>query len=121
MTSPPRPDSRRDYRHFPPEYADMIRAFERDSRRADYLVSPFRIGPFTARIANSTKRDLYRYRMFLTQALDDDPGDDYARALFNTFNSVTLRTVHADEGVYISFEINAVVAAMRRLNGGTNV
>jgi hypothetical protein len=114
------PGTRRDYRHFPSEYADMIRTFERETRRPDYLTSPFRLGPFTAKAATASKRDLYRFRLYLSYALDDDPGDDYARSLFTVFNSVTLRTVTEPDGTYISFEINPVVAAMRRLQAGAN-
>lgn len=117
MTTP-RADARHDYRRFPPEYADMIRAFERETRRPDYLVSPFRLGPLPTRAATATKRDLYRFRMYLGQAMEDDPGDDYARALFGVFNSVTLRTIEEPAGTYIVFEINPVVAAMRRLSAG---
>ena len=118
MTAPPRSDSRRDYRHFPPEYADMLRAFERETRRPDYRQRPYRFGPLGKAEAAAAKRDLYRFRMYLTAALDADAGDDYARALFNIFNSVTLRTVEAEGAHWIVFDINPVVAAMRRLNGG---
>ena len=105
-----RPDSRRDYRHFPPDYANALRAFERDGT--------FTIGPLDKKSAAGCKRDLYRFRMFLTAALDTDPGDDYARSLFDIFNTASLRTVnHDDDTQSVVFELNPVVAAMRRLNG----
>ena len=106
--SSPRRDTRRDYRHFPPAYADLVRRF-RDEGRAS-------VPGLTLASARSTVRDLYRFRMFLSAALDDDPGDDYARSLFNIFNEVILRIEPAGEtGTYtVRFSLNPVVAAMRQ-------
>lgn len=108
-----RRDTRRDYRHFPPAYADLVRRF-RDTGRAE-------IGPLTLASARSTVRDLYRFRMFLSAALDDDPGDTYARDLFNIFNEVILRiepvAIAGDDPTelyLVRFALNPVVAAMRQ-------
>lgn len=107
-----RRDTRRDYRHFPPEYGDLIRRF-RDTGRAE-------IGPLPLAAARSACRDLYRYRMFLSAALDDDPGDDYARSLFDAFNVVILRIEpvailgNDPSGTHlVHFTLNPIVAAAR--------
>lgn len=113
MSASARRDTRRDYRHFPPEYADLVRRF-RDTGRAE-------VGPLPLAQARSTVRDLYRFRMFLSAALDDDPGDDYARTLFNVFNSVVLRiepvAIAGDDPAalhLVRFVLNPIVAAMRQ-------
>lgn len=113
MTERTRRDTRRDYRHFPPEYADLVRDF-RDTGRAE-------VGPLTLAHARSTVRDLYRFRMFLSAALDDDPGDTYARDLFDVFNSAVLRiepvaVAGTDPNAlhFVRFVLNPIVAAVRQ-------
>lgn len=109
-----RRDTRRDYRHFPPAYAELVRRF-RDTGRAE-------VGPLTLASARSTVRDLYRFRMFLSAALDDDPSDSYARDLFNIFNEVILRiepvavadAAQPDALHLVRFALNPVVAAIRQ-------
>jgi hypothetical protein len=110
-----RRDTRQDYRHFPPAYADLVRRF-RDTGRAE-------VGPLTQGSARSTVRDLYRFRMFLVAAMKDDPGDTYARDLFNIFNEVILRIEPVavlqspdDPCTHlVRFSLNPVVAAMRQV------
>ncbi len=103
-----RRDTRRDYRHFPPAYAALVQRFAETGQAS--------VPGLTLASARSTVRDLYRFRMFLSAALDDDSGDDYARRLFNIFNEVILRIEPADtehDLHTIHFRLNPVVAAMR--------
>jgi hypothetical protein len=60
--------------------------------------------------------------MFLSSALDDDPGDTYARDLFSIFNEVILRIEPAPSQplatppyYFVRFSLNPVVAAMRQV------
>jgi hypothetical protein len=63
-------NERSDYRHFPPEYVELLQRFDR--------TGSIRFGPMTERQANSMRREWYRYASFLRNA---DPTDDYARSL----------------------------------------
>ena len=109
-----RRDTRTDYRHFPPAYAGLVQRF-RDTGRAE-------VGPLTLAAARSTVRDLYRFRMFLVNAMKDDPDDDYARGLWNVFNEVSLRIEpvavadprQPDALHLVRFSLNPIVAAMRQ-------
>lgn len=101
MTTRTRPDSRRDYRHFPQEYATLLHQFA-----ARGHVS---LGPLAHSDALAARRDLYRYRAFLSAALDEDPSDDNARELFAIFNRVVLR-VESVEAVEVGF--NGVVKSL---------
>lgn len=107
-----RKGSRRDYRHFPEEYAHLVRAFGRDGRAS--------LGPMTEREARNACRDLYRYKMFLSEACDADADDPYARELFDMFNAATLRVepcaVADDDRTHlVAFVLNPIVAAVRAM------
>lgn len=111
--SAPNPGTRRDYRHFPPEYADLLRKFARDGR-AD-------IGPMSEKEARASSRDLYRFRMFLASACDADEDDPYARELLDIFASVTLKVEPCalsdgpDTSHCVVFTLNPVVRAVRAM------
>lgn len=131
MSSVRRSGSRRDYRHFPSEYAELIQRFDRDGHAS--------LPNLTKAEAQASVRDLYRFRMYLSEALDADSEDVYARALFNMFNSITLKVVGprcqrpaqctdagfgpkqcslcSDTGYSVNFTRNPIVAAVRRSRG----
>ena len=73
---------RRDYRHFPASYGDLIHRFH-DTGRAS-------IGPISRKEAEVTRRDLYRFRTFLSAGVDADPSDAFARELLDKFSRVVL-------------------------------
>jgi hypothetical protein len=79
----PRSDSRRDYRHFPREYTDLLVAFERDGRAT--------LAFSTRREASTARRLLYQFKMLAVSSADADPDDTQARWLVDVFNTVTLR------------------------------
>lgn len=83
MSKPAIEGRRTHYRHFPPEYTTLVNVFG-DSGSAS-------VGPMTQKQANSSVRDLYRFRQYLSAAVDADPEDDHARSLLTTFNRATLR------------------------------
>lgn len=102
--------TRRDYRHFPAEYADLVRKFHTTGRAS--------IAPLTYKEARAATRDLYRWRMFLSAACDSDEDDPYARELFNMFSNVTLKieplATECEHGTHcVVFHINPVVRAVR--------
>lgn len=105
-----RSDSRRDYRHFPPEYAELVRQYGRTGR-AD-------IGPMSQKEARAAARDLYRFKMFLTAACDADNEDVYARELLDAFTSASIHVepiaTHDPRGTHcVAFVMNPIVAAVR--------
>jgi hypothetical protein len=105
MTSP-RTDRKTDYRHFPAEYGDMFEQFARDGN--------VRLGPMPYAKANSSRRDLYRYRLFLINAVEEDPDDTFARELYDAARNVTMRIEGAGNRCFIVLELNPIVAAMRQ-------
>jgi hypothetical protein len=104
MTSP-RTDRKTDYRHFPAEYGDMFEQFARDGA--------VRLGPMPYNKANSSRRDLYRYRLFLINAVEEDPDDTFARELYDAARNVTMRIEGTGSQCFIVLELNPIVAAMR--------
>jgi hypothetical protein len=104
MTSP-RTDRKTDYRHFPAEYGDMFEQFARDGN--------VRLGPMTYAKANSSRRDLYRFRLFLINAVEEDPEDTFARDLYDAARNVTMRIDGTGSQCFIVLELNPIVAAMR--------
>jgi hypothetical protein len=111
MTAPPRRDSRRDYRHFPAAYTDLLH------RAAD--AGSTSIGPMTQRDALASLRDLYRFKMFLSSGCDEDPDDAHCRALFNIANSLIMRVepTATEQGALthlIVLTLNPIVAAMQQ-------
>src|SRR3954468_3545539 len=105
MTSP-RIDRKTDYRHFPAEYGDMFEQFARDGN--------VRLGPMPYAKANSSRRDLYRFRLFLINAVEEDPEDTFARDLYDAARNVTMRIEGAGNRCFIVLELNPIVAAMRQ-------
>jgi hypothetical protein len=101
----PRTDRKTDYRHFPAEYGDMFEQFARDGN--------VRLGPMTYAKANSSRRDLYRFRLFLINAVEEDPEDTFARDLYDAARNVTMRIEGAGNRCFIVLELNPIVAAMR--------
>lgn len=77
-----RRDARRDYRHFPPEYSELLFRFDASGSAA--------IGPMSLRDAKHAVRDLYRFKMFLTSGADTDPDDEHCRDLLNIFATCIL-------------------------------
>jgi hypothetical protein len=75
-------NARRDYRHFPAAYGELIHRFN-DKGSAS-------VGPMSKKEANVTRRDLYRFRTFLSAAVDADPSDAFARELLDIFSRVVL-------------------------------
>src|SRR4051812_22710731 len=104
MTSP-RTDRKTDYRHFPAEYGDMFEQFAREGS--------VRLGPMPYAKANSSRRDLYRFRLFLINAVEEDPEDTFARDLYDAARNVTMRIEGAGNRCFIVLELNPIVAAMR--------
>lgn len=110
-----RAGSRQDYRHFPPEYADLLRSFGRNGHA--------NIGPMSEKEARASARDLYRFKMFLTRACDEDADDPYARELLAIFTDVTIRVepvaTHDPRGSHcVTFALNPIVAAVRQMMKG---
>lgn len=113
-----RSDSRRDYRHFPPEYAELVRQYDRTGR-AD-------IGPMSQKEARAAARDLYRFKMFLTAACDSDTDDPYARELLDAFTSASIHVepvaTHDPRGTHcVAFVMNPIVAAVRATRNQTRI
>jgi hypothetical protein len=111
MTSRDRPDSRRDYRHFPAAYGEVFHRFaERDSAV---------LGPMSERDARAALRDLYRFRTFLSHACDTDPSDAFARELLTISRDATMRVeplvspVNENLTHVVTLTLNPIVAAMR--------
>jgi hypothetical protein len=102
----PRTDRKTDYRHFPAEYGDMFEQFARDGN--------VRLGPMTYAKANSSRRDLYRFRLFLINAVEEDPEDTFARDLYDAARNVTMRIEGTGSQCFIVLELNPIVAAMRQ-------
>lgn len=101
----PRSDRKTDYRHFPAEYGEMLQIFAEKGT--------YRIGPMPHTQALSSRRDLYRYRMFLINAVEDDPDDTFARELYDAARDVIMRVEGAGNRCFIVLELNPIVAAMR--------
>jgi hypothetical protein len=102
----PRTDRKTDYRHFPAEYGDMFEQFARDGN--------VRLGPMPYAKANSSRRDLYRFRLFLINAVEEDPEDTFARDLYDAARNVTMRIDGTGNQCFIVLELNPIVAAMRQ-------
>lgn len=113
-----RRSERHDYRHFPPEYTELLTRFDH--------TGSIRFGPMTERRANAMRREWYRYTSFLRNAPTDD---DYARSLYaiaaNMVWSVSLDTVFMVEppdsdiegerdAYFLNAYLNPIVAAMRQ-------
>jgi hypothetical protein len=104
-----RRNERTDYRHFPPEYVDLLQRFK--------SAGSIRFGPMSERQANAMRREWYRYASFLRNA---DPTDDYARDLSaiatNMVWSVGPQDVDhpADDDYFLNAYLNPIVAAMRK-------
>src|SRR5438067_2542387 len=77
----------RDYRHFPPEYDELLRQFARDGGTT--LAFPHE------RDARHTARELYRYREALQSAADAEPENEHVRAMCEIFRDVIVRVFDA--------------------------
>lgn len=107
----------RDYRHFPPEYDELLRQFSRDGGTT--LTFPLE------RDARHTARELYRYREALQAAADAEPENSHVQAMAAIFRDVIVRcfsvpsnqgtAVEATEPWHVRLELNPVVAAMRTI------
>jgi hypothetical protein len=110
----------RDYRHFPPEYDELLRQFARDGGTT--LTFPLE------RDARHTARELYRYREALQSAADSEPENEHVRAMCEIFRDVIVRVFdvsreppHVNSEAHlpsearwqVRLELNPVVAAMR--------
>jgi hypothetical protein len=80
----PRADARRDYRHFPQEYQELIERFALGGEQT--------LGPMTLSEARSSVRDLNRYKGFLMRAVTEER-DSFAKELLDIFNRAQLRAV----------------------------
>jgi hypothetical protein len=100
-----RPDSRRDYRHFPREYTDILVRFEQTGR----VVLTFN----EAREAHAARRELYRFKTFVSAGVDDNSDDTHARWLLDVFNTVTMRLEQVDGQHALVLDSNPLVRAMR--------
>lgn len=104
-----RPDSRRDYRHFPREYTDLLVRFEQSGR----VILTFS----EARQAHAARRELYRFKTFVSAGVDDDSTDTHARWLLDVFNTVTMRLETMHDGTSTCYGLvldsNPLVRAMR--------
>lgn len=101
------PTRRRDYRHFPEAYSAALFKF---SDTGGYA-----LGPMSKGDCEAARRDLYRFKMMLTAAVDD--GDEYAGQLLDIFKRVVLKiepcVVPTPAGDFIlTFALNPIVAAM---------
>lgn len=119
---PPRhnnPNARRDYRHFPAEYTALLLAFERDGRAS--------LGPMSRSDAATSRRDLYRFKTFLSHACDTSPDDAHARHLMEVFASCSIKLEpvatlppNASHLTHLlNFTLNPIVAAVRQAEGHT--
>ncbi len=115
MTAPPRRDSRRDYRHFPPEYSALLVQFDREGRAT--------VGPMSERDARAAIRDLYRFKMYLTDGVDQDPTDEHCRRLLTIASRAIMRiqpvaTVSGADGRHathtVVLALNPIVASVRQ-------
>jgi hypothetical protein len=110
----------RDYRHFPPEYDNALRAFARDGSLTFQFPEE--------RDARHTARELYRYREALQAAADAEPENEHVRAMCEIFRDVIVRVFDArlsppyvnseahlpsEARWQVRLELNPVVAAMR--------
>lgn len=120
MTTSARRDSRRDYRHFPAAYTELLERVRAEGKAA--------LGPMPLRDAQAGARDLYRFKMFLTNGVDDDPDDAHCRHLLNIARDCTIRVepvacLPGDDPVgdtlthLISISLNPIVAAMAAQGG----
>lgn len=97
-----RPERRIDYRHFPPSYTELIERFER--------TGSVRLGPMTHRDAVTTRHRLNRFFGYLRNA---DPGDDYARALYDIASTMTSTLITDDNGDHwLVWSLDPVVAML---------
>lgn len=108
-TARARPDARRDYRHFPPAYAEILHKFKGKGVAS--------IGPCNEREAQAARRDLYRYKTFLSAALEADADDEQAHELYQIFNRVVLRIEPVEDPTdgrthRLTLYINPIVAAV---------
>jgi hypothetical protein len=103
---------RTDYRHFPPEYIDILQQFNR--------ASTYRAGPMTHRQANAMRREWYHYVSYLRNA---DPADDYARELAMIAGNmvwvvepdpVFIEGTCPDDAWFLRAYLNPLVAQQRR-------
>lgn len=105
--------TRHDYRNFPREYADLVRKF--------HTTGTANIAPLTYKEARAATRDLYRWRMFLVAACDNEQDDDpYARELLAMFSDVTLKieplATECEHGTHcVVFHMNPIVRAVRAM------
>lgn len=110
-----RRDQRRDYRHFPPAYTELLERFEAGGQDTIHL------GVMSKREAQGAVRDLYRFKMFILDAINEDPDDDHARRLSTIFSSVTLRVetlaeAKSDDATHcVVVTLNPVAAALKGL------
>lgn len=102
----PRLDRKTDYRHFPQAYSELLQRFADEGTA--------RLGPMKYNAALGARRDLYRYRMFLINAVEDDPDDTFARELYDAARDVYMRVEGSGDECFIVLELNPIVAAMRR-------
>lgn len=112
---PPRPSSRRDYRHFPEAYTALLLRFDADGGAS--------LGPMSHADAKASVRDLYRFKMFLSHGTDADPEDEHARSLLRIFAKIILRIEPVATEVppgdlthVITLQLNPIVAAMEKIN-----
>lgn len=110
----------RDYRHFPPEYDNLLRRFVTEGGTT--LTFPLE------RDARHTARELYRYREALQAAADTEPENEHVRDMCAIFRDIIVRVFDArlsppyvnseahlpsEARWHVRLELNPVVAAMR--------
>lgn len=113
----------KDYRHFPPEYDDLLRRFADEGGCTLSFAEE--------RDARHTARDLYRYREALMLVADNEPENSHVQAMCSIFRNIIVRCFGAPDPAkaaraaladnlppvnqwHVSLELNPVVAAMRR-------
>lgn len=116
MNTAPRRDSRRDYRHFPAAYTELLERVQSAGHAS--------LGPMPLRDAQAGARDLYRFKMFLSSGADDNPEDAHCRRLLNIARDCTVRIepvaiLPGDPPSptlthLISISLNPIVAAMQQ-------
>ena len=108
-----RSNSRRDYRHFPAAYTQLLEQYEREGKS-------MRVSMPSLKAAKAAISDMNRFKMFLLAAVDNDK-DDYALELTNIFKNLSLRShseIDADSGeehFYLLVDRNPLVAAIEAM------
>ncbi len=104
----------KDYRHFPPEYDNLLCKFVAENGCTLTFAEE--------RDARHTARDLYRYREALQSAADAEPENSHVQAMCTIFRDIIVRCFRipdatvaspADYEWHVRLELNPVVAVMR--------